>query len=219
MHKKLREVAALDHSKFDCLAVAILSHGINGKLYSTDGDLIPVEDVTKYFDGINCPRLIGKPKVFIIQACRGGKFDYGVESESVDFGNEDLIKDVIEKNIDKIEDKALDDDENFFQIEDVDGGGGAGPAGALPVESDFMIAYATVPGYVSWRNSEYGSWFIKAFVDTMFELSNTEHFSDILIEVNRRVAHDFQSKGRNKQIPSPVLMLTKKLFFRPGIYN
>jgi hypothetical protein len=64
MHKKLREVAALDHSKFDCLAVAILSHGINGKLYSTDGDLIPVEDVTKYFDGINCPRLIGKPKVF-----------------------------------------------------------------------------------------------------------------------------------------------------------
>lgn len=74
-------------------------------------------------------------------------------------------------------------------------------------------------GYVSWRNSEYGSWFIKAFVDTMFELCTSEHFTDILVEVNRRVANDFQSKGRNKQIPSPVIMLTRKLYFRPGVYS
>ena len=66
MHKKLKEVASLDQSKFDCLVVAILTHGINGKLYSTDGDLIPVEDLTKYYDGLNCPALIGKPKVLTI---------------------------------------------------------------------------------------------------------------------------------------------------------
>ena len=28
--------------------------------------------------------------------------------------------------------------------------------------SDIFIAYATVPGYVSWRNSANGSWFIQA---------------------------------------------------------
>ena len=66
MHRKLKEVASLDQSKFDCLAVAILTHGISGKLYSTDGDLIPVEDLTKYYDGLNCPALIGKPKVLTI---------------------------------------------------------------------------------------------------------------------------------------------------------
>ena len=65
MHKKLKEVANLDHSKFDSLAVVFLTHGINGKLYSTDGDLIPVDDFTKYFDGVNCPLLIGKPKVLL----------------------------------------------------------------------------------------------------------------------------------------------------------
>ena len=43
-----QDVADLDHSKFDCLMVAILSHGVNGRLYSTDGDLIPVEDITSY---------------------------------------------------------------------------------------------------------------------------------------------------------------------------
>lgn len=63
MHRKLRDMASRDHSKTDCTIVAILTHGISGRLYSTDGDLIPVEEITKYFDGINCPSLIGKPKV------------------------------------------------------------------------------------------------------------------------------------------------------------
>ena len=63
MHRKLREVAKLDHSQSDCVLICVLTHGINGKLYSTDGDLIPVEDLTKYYNGVNCPSLIGKPKV------------------------------------------------------------------------------------------------------------------------------------------------------------
>ncbi len=110
---------------------------------------------------------------------------------------------------DTIVSTALGDDET-------DGGG---YSGALPAEADFILAYATVPGYVSWRNSEYGSWFIKAFVDTVHELAKSEHFMDILTEVNRKVAEEFQSKGRNKQIPAPVSMLTRKLFLRPGSFR
>ncbi len=37
----------LDHSKYDCLCVAILTHGINGKLYATDGDLLAVDTITQ----------------------------------------------------------------------------------------------------------------------------------------------------------------------------
>ena len=44
----LQDVADLDHSRFDCMVVAVLSHGVNGKLYSTDGDLISVEEITSY---------------------------------------------------------------------------------------------------------------------------------------------------------------------------
>ena len=29
---------------------------------------------------------------------------------------------------------------------------------SLPIESDFIYAYSTVPGYYSWRNSRNGSW-------------------------------------------------------------
>ena len=53
--------------------------------------------------------------------------------------------------------------------------------GAIPAEADFILAYATVPSYVSWRNSEYGAW----SMDTMLEYSKKEHFLDILMTVNR----------------------------------
>ena len=211
MRAKLEVVGKLDHSACDCLIIAILTHGIEGKLYSTDGDLIPVEEVTKYFDGNHCPSLIGKPKVFIFQACRGGTFDYGVEYEATDGSegspSEAEVKELAEKQIEHIVAKVLDEEE-------VD----AGYKQALPTEADFLLAYATVPGYVSWRNSEYGSWFIKAFVDVMYEQAKTEHLMDMLVEVNRRVAEDFKSTvGKNKQIPAPSCLLTRKLYFRPGL--
>ena len=81
------DAAAIDHKKFDCLMVAILTHGIKGKLYSTDGELIPVEDLTKLFNGYHCPSLIGKPKIFLLQVNRGENFDYemniGAEDGSI----------------------------------------------------------------------------------------------------------------------------------------
>ena len=90
----------------------------------------------------------------------------------------------------------------------------------LPVEADFIIAYATVPGYVSWRHPDNGSWFIKAFTETMFKETGKEHFLDILTIVNGRVAEEFQSAiNKSKQMPAPVTMLRRKLYFRPGFYE
>ena len=34
---------------------------------------------------------------------------------------------------------------------------------SLPIESDFIYAYSTVPGYYSWRNSRNGSWQVFVF--------------------------------------------------------
>lgn len=32
----------------------------------------------------------------------------------------------------------------------------------IPMEADFLIAYSTISGYYSWRNSVNGSWFIQS---------------------------------------------------------
>lgn len=56
------------------LAVAILTHGQeNEKLCGVDWQCISKFDIQQIFKIRNCTQMKGKPKLFIIQACRGGK--------------------------------------------------------------------------------------------------------------------------------------------------
>ncbi|KAJ8318172.1 hypothetical protein KUTeg_003263 [Tegillarca granosa] len=66
MTKLLYEVAGYDHSDSDCFGCAILSHGIEGRIYATDG-MLPLEILTLPFKGDRCPTLVGKPKLFFLQ--------------------------------------------------------------------------------------------------------------------------------------------------------
>ena len=186
-----------DHSKLDCLVVAILSHGENGNVYGTDGVMVSVECITGYFSGTQCPSLGGKPKVFIMQACRGKKFDYGAHVVATDGPDGDDPREL----------------EEIVMTEDETDGGGYEMA--LPEEADYILAYATTPGYVSWRNSAFGTWFIKALTDVLREQAHQEDFLSMLTEVNRKVAEEFESRGKNKQMPAPVTMLRYKLYFHP----
>ena len=76
MERKLKEVAKLNHQRFDCLMVAILTHGLEGELYGTD-DTIPTARLLYLLDDKKCPTLVGKPKIFFLQACRGEAKDHG----------------------------------------------------------------------------------------------------------------------------------------------
>lgn len=66
----------------DSMVVAIFSHGSQGdKIFGTDGRVesgkpaegtyISTFDLSTIFSSNNCPAMQGKPKLFIIQACRG----------------------------------------------------------------------------------------------------------------------------------------------------
>ena len=193
----MEDVCMLDHSKLKCLVVCILTHGVDGQIYGSDGMLVSVQELTRTFSGTKCPTLAGKPKVFLLQACRGGQFDHGVTFEQTDDGETKAIVNVAE---------VLGEDET-------DGGGYTKVL--LPDDADFLLAYATTPGFVSWRNSAFGTWFIKAFVDTMYAQAGQDHLMDILTEVNRKVAEEYQSRELKKQMPAPVTMLRYKLYLPP----
>lgn len=82
--EELTKVSKEDHSQSASFVCVLLSHG-NGEnmLYGTDG---PVElpKLTGLFRGDRCATLVGKPKLFFIQACRGTDLDDGViETDSV----------------------------------------------------------------------------------------------------------------------------------------
>ncbi|ESO87340.1 hypothetical protein LOTGIDRAFT_210703 [Lottia gigantea] len=96
--KIFEKVAAEDHSDADCLVVSLMSHGGKEGISGTDfnrrnfmqlqderdgnyrsAGVLELSDIIDPFKGDKCPTLVGKPKIFILNACRGDDMDYGVE--------------------------------------------------------------------------------------------------------------------------------------------
>ncbi|XP_078615877.1 caspase-3-like isoform X1 [Branchiostoma floridae x Branchiostoma japonicum] len=202
----LLQYSRLDHGSYDSFILAVLSHGVEGQIYGTDERLLPVKKITEYFDNLHCKTLVGKPKLFFIQACRGDKLDRGIEQTDAAGADspeppatpteEELVRRLLEESMVVEETDAMRD--------------------TLPTQSDMLLAYATVPGFVSWRNSMAGSWFIQALTEVLTQYAPEEDLLSMLTIVNDKVATRFQSAGKNKQMPAPVTMLRKKLFFNPG---
>lgn len=201
----IMKFARENHNAYDSVVLCLLSHGLEGRIYGVDGGLVPINDLVAMFNGHNAKTLFGKPKLFFIQACRGGEFDRGIAYERVDG---------VESSPTPLEEKPAEEVlEELYPTEEVDSGFVAPQS--LPSEADILLAYSTVPGFVSWRHSDKGSWFIQALIDVFREYSSKEDVASMLIRINRKVALEFESTDKKKQMPSPVIMLTKKVFFFP----
>jgi len=91
----------------------------------------------------------------------------------------------------------------------------------IPSHADFLIAYSTIPGFYSWRNTSNGSWFVQALCKELnSETASARDLLSILTRVTRRVALDFQSNTpgdymmhERKQIPCITSMLTRDIYF------
>nr|QZX63197.1 caspase 3 [Halisarca dujardinii] len=188
MKAVLEGVAKRNHTHTQCLVVAILSHGEEeGLLHGTDDVLIDIKELADLFTGHKCSTLVGKPKLFFIQACRGKMFDTPATGYELTDGLKSMITPEGSKKKREL----------------------------LPEQADFVLSFSTVEGYVSWRNSVYGSWYVKSLVEVFMEFAGKEHLLDMLTEVGRRVAEN-QSQSGFKQIPALVSQLRKKLYFNPG---
>ena len=183
MRQILNDVAGMDHDKYDCLIVAILTHGDYGDvLYGTSG-AITIQEIIETFSSKRCPTLIGKPKIFIIQACRGRRYNQAVEM----------------------------DDENDEERDMID----SGPT-VHPNISDYLVAYSTIPGHVSFRNNNMGSIFISKLVKIFRRFSVDEDLTTMLERVtNEVVRYEPQGDGlqNNRQIPEVHSTLRGKVYF------
>ncbi|XP_019958716.2 caspase-3 [Paralichthys olivaceus] len=81
----LLAVSKEDHSCSASFVCVLLSHGDEGVFFGTDGS-VELRYLTSLFRGDRCKSLVGKPKLFFIQACRGTDLDGGIETDSVDDG-------------------------------------------------------------------------------------------------------------------------------------
>ena len=79
---------------FSCLMVFIMTHGSkNGILAGRDSSgRTTVDELAEVFNSKQCKELAGKPKIFIIQACRGGDIDeMGADNDKSDDDKNDQI--------------------------------------------------------------------------------------------------------------------------------
>ncbi|XP_020788568.1 caspase-3a [Boleophthalmus pectinirostris] len=83
MKQVLTAVSKEDHSHAASFICVLLSHGDEGVFFGTDGS-IELRYLTSLFRGDRCRSLVGKPKLFFIQACRGTDLDAGIETDSAD---------------------------------------------------------------------------------------------------------------------------------------
>lgn len=91
---------------------------------------------------------------------------------------------------------------------------------SIPVYADFLIAYSTIPGFYSWRNTTRGSWFMQSLCAELDKNGKKYDILKLLTFVSQRVAIDFESNvpdspimHQQKQIPCVTTMLTRILTF------
>ncbi|XP_076458198.1 caspase-3-like [Babylonia areolata] len=206
------DAAAQDHSDADCFGCAILSYGLEGHVYGTDGK-ISLEVLTLPFKGERCPSLVGKPKLFFVQAC--------THSEAADPSDPPHPHPAGTRGEDRLADSRL---SLLLPEEHVSTDHGAPSAvhtRRIPAQADFLFAYSTVPGCFSWRNNQEGSWFIQALCIVLENYGTKMELLHMLTHVNRIVAYEFASCSDKeftdamKQMPCIVSMLTRHVHFKP----
>uniref|UniRef100_A0A336MXM6 CSON002720 protein n=1 Tax=Culicoides sonorensis TaxID=179676 RepID=A0A336MXM6_CULSO len=98
--------------------------------------------------------------------------------------------------------------------------GSTGLSYKIPIHADFLIAYSTIPGFYSWRNTTKGSWFMQSLCYELNQHGKKYDLLTLLTFVCRRVAIDFESNTpdnpsmhQQKQIPCITTMMTRLLRF------
>lgn len=193
MAKEVKAFAAQpEHKTSDSTFLVIMSHGnpdgICGKKHSAEvSDVLKVDTVFAILNTKNCPSLGDKPKVIIIQACRGEsegvvwlKDSTGDAGNQILFNSEDFENDAIKK---------------------------------AHVEKDFIAFYSTTPDNVSWRHPKWGSVFITKLIKFMQEYA----WCCDLQEIFRKVQFSFENPDRFAQMPTTNrVTLTRHFYLFPG---
>ncbi|KAM6158572.1 uncharacterized protein ACDL77_023106 [Rhynchocyon petersi] len=153
-----------EHERSDSTFVVFMSHGIRdgicGKNHSEKTrDILDVNTIFQMLNTRNCPKLQDKPKVIIIQACRGeSRGDVWLKDSATISANSSS------EDIDGYEDDAI---------------------RRSHVEKDFIAFYSSTPENVSWRHPTYGSCFISRLIEYLQEHAANCHLQAIFQKVQR----------------------------------
>lgn len=208
MKAAFKQVAARCITKHDCLVVILLSHGTESGIYGTDGLEVDMNDILTYFDNKRCKQMMGKPKVFIVQACRGRMADYGVRDTQTFFSQPESqtftqASQLTQVNLDspKIS-RWTEVDKNYH-----------------PTRTDMLLCFSCHRGYVSTRNEDEGSWLGASLAIHLQKEACRKHLIEILNMVSRDVRRRKSNDGHKQVLEITTIGFDRNLYFNPALVN
>lgn len=182
----MKKLAEEDHRERDCICFVFLTHGKLNEIYAYDKSY-SMDSIFVYLTPDKCSSLTGKPKLFFVQACRGDAKDSGA-----------VVRSIRSSSIEFDSFTAKEKPRPY----------------TIPLYTDFFIGYATLPGFVSWRNPETGSPYIRELCSIFNEQWQSEDIYTMMTRVTRQVAISFESNpSQSKLSPCFTSNLTRMLKF------
>uniref|UniRef100_A0A2I3NIA6 Caspase-1 n=1 Tax=Papio anubis TaxID=9555 RepID=A0A2I3NIA6_PAPAN len=181
-----------EHKTSDSTFLVFMSHGIRegicGKKYSEQvPDVLQLNAIFEMLNTRNCPSLKDKPKVIIIQACRGE--NHGVVWLKDSAG---VSRKISLPTTEEFEDDAVK---------------------KAHIEKDFIAFCSSTPDNVSWRHPTKGSVFIIRLIEHIQEYA----CSCDVEEIFRKVRLSFEQPGGRVQMPTTErVTLTRCFYLFPG---
>jgi len=221
------------HATADMMVLIVLSHGWEGVIFTSDGLKVELERVFEQFNNQGCPKLKGKPKFFIMQACRGSTKDFGTFDPAPDVSSPGTTPTTTTgPEIPPPRRRRTRGDALAHSPSTSAGAGGdalpyqLSPRGdrrvghldlssARPTWEDMVIAYSTLPGFISNRDHETGTWFVQSLVEVFMNHAADYELVDLLRMTSQRLSQ-FENESREKQTCNIEMRgLYKRLYFNP----
>ncbi|BFZ23590.1 hypothetical protein BsWGS_26629 [Bradybaena similaris] len=232
------------HETAQCFVLFILSHGHTGVVFGTDGYLkdghpqncLEIKDIVDLF--CKSKALQGKPKLFFIQACQGAAKNVGHPVGQTDASDSSTPQNpaataaagsasmtpsssaghLSDEDNSKEQEKlvleaktALDEVLSSTQADAY--------ADKIPSGADVFVALATVPGFLSYRNTRIGTWFIQAISYVFAKYAYKYDLNKLMTRVNNLVGRAEIEKGRYKQVCEKKDSFQKDFYFFPGLFD
>uniref|UniRef100_A0A8C4ZDS0 Caspase-1 n=1 Tax=Gadus morhua TaxID=8049 RepID=A0A8C4ZDS0_GADMO len=183
----------------DSVFVVIMSHGVKGAIlgvHHCDGvpDQFPIDNIYKHLDTIRCPKLLNKPKVIIIQACRG-----------VDDGSAIVLQ------VDAALPPHLADEVDADIEEDA--------IHRVHKEKDMVSLLSCTADTVSYRHKSQGSFLIQHLVEIFKRHAHEDHIDELFRKVLKRFEDEPPSASVRQMAVRDRCTLTKHFYLFPRPKN
>lgn len=198
--------ASLCHPKHDALIVILLSHGTESGVFGIDGLEVDLNETLSHFDNKKCKHMTGKPKVFIVQACRGRSTDYGVRDTQAFWSQPESQSHAQPSQLTQIQSQAVriprwaEYDKEF-----------------QPTRTDMVLCFSSQNGFVSTRNEEEGSWLGSSLAVHLEREACRRHLFEIFNMVSRDVKKRRSDDGHKQVLEVTSIGFDKNLYFNPGL--